>query len=184
MFSLLVLRADGLNALVESWCDGVEDGGFSDTALTDDDTDPIFGKIFEPIDTPAAGSADEDDGVSQLGIGTDQGLKGDRIDQVAFVDADRGIEMVLFGGSENPIDQIGFDRRFCGAGDDEELIDIGDDHVPTFLARAAQFRAAVLDTNNPALVGSVGFDIDAIAGDHNMALLGGEILKNASDGTP
>lgn len=111
-------------------------------------------------------------------------MEGDSVDQVALIDADCGIEVVLFGGSEDSIDQIGLDRWFRGAGNDQELVDIGNDYVPTFLARTAQLGAAVLDTNNPALVGSVGFYIDAIAGDYDMALLGSQIFQDAADCAP
>lgn len=180
MFSFLVVLADFLDWLVESEFDRIEDGGFADAALSDDDADASAGQSLEVFDAPALGGADHPDGVTHLGIVTQEWLEGAWVDEIAFVDADACVDLVLFSSSEDTIDEIGFEIGLSGAGDDEQLIDIGSHDVPSIFAGPAEFGSSRFDSEDPSLFRPMGFDLDAVAGDNDVSLLGGEVFEDSS----
>jgi hypothetical protein len=61
------------------------------------------------------------------------------------------------------------------------LVDICRHHVSAVFAGAAEFGSPRFDFEDPALISSVRFDFDSIAGDDDMPLLGRQILQDASD---
>jgi hypothetical protein len=109
-------------------------------------------------------------------------LEGAWVDEIAFVDADACVDLVLFGSGEDAIDEMGLEIGLSGAGDNEQLIDIGDHDVPSILAGPAEFGSSGFDFEDPSLFRPMGFDFDSVAGDNDVSLVGGEVLEDASHG--
>ncbi len=69
--------------------------------------------------------------------------------------------------------RFGFRVRLGGAGDDQQLVDVGDEDVLPAAGGAAEHGLARLDPLDDALVGLDGPKHDTIAGGHDVALVGG-----------
>ena len=83
----------------------------------------------EALDAEAGLRAEEQDFIAHLAVDARQRLAERRIDEVDLVDADDGPDAAFFGGHEHAVDQVRLQPRLGGAGDDQQLIDVGDEDL-------------------------------------------------------
>ena len=103
-----------------------------------------------------------------------QRLQVDRIDQVDLVDADDGPDPGLFGRDQHAVDQVRFEHRFGSAADNQQLVDVGDDHLLAPATRAAEDAVAGLNTFDDPFLLLGRPKPHAIAGRHDVPLVGTE----------
>ena len=87
------------------------------------------------------------------------------------------------GADQKAVDQIRLQVGFGGAGDDQQLIDIGDDDLLAAAGRAAEHRAARLDALDDAFVSPGAAKQHEIAGGHDVPLIGAERFEQPPRGT-
>jgi hypothetical protein len=108
-----------------------------------------------------------------LSVTADQWLQYSGPDQIALVDNNGSWKVILFGGSKQSVDEIGLYGGFCGAGHYKQLIDVCSDYMASIATCSSQFGFSSFDANDPALIGTLGFDTNAIAGYDDVSLVGG-----------
>ena len=73
------------------------------------------------------------------------------VDEIGLVEADHRSDASSFGSNDQPVDQSGLEVRFRGTPNNENLVDVGDDRMPTSPAQSAQCVSAGLDELNGRL---------------------------------
>ena len=108
------------------------------------------------------------------------------LDQIDLVDANQWADAPFFGGDQQTIDQMGLQPRLGGAGNDGQLIDVGDQDLLPPSHRAADAALPRLDPLNDPLTGVAVRDrakLHPVAGRHDVALIGSERLEQPPGGT-
>src|SRR5690606_15286934 len=115
--------------------------------------------------------------IAQLCIDTGNLLNIGRVHQIELIEADHRTDVILLGGQQIAIDQRRFESRLGTAGHDQQVIDIGDNHMLAPAAGAAEHAVTRLDALDHSAVVTVGKKADAVTGSHNVPLIGGQRLK-------
>jgi hypothetical protein len=89
----------------------------------------------------------------------------------------------LLGDGEVAIDQVRLQVRLDQRDDDDELIDVGDEHVLAAAGGTRQDPATRLDSLNEPLAVARVAEPDAVAGGDDAPLVGDQALEQAADGT-
>jgi hypothetical protein len=120
----------------ESGVDGIEEGGLADAALSADGGLSIgeeLSELWDSLSGADAGGYDDAAGASEGAEVWEECLE---VDEVNFANADDGEDTAFFGADEVAIDELGSEFRVSGGGDDEYLVDIGDEDVFAAVAAA------------------------------------------------
>jgi len=121
--------ADFADSQIERRFHGVQQRRLADTALTENDAFPILQLQPQSVHTKTAPNAQRQDLVAHLGIGPDDRLQLGEIDEIDLVDTDNRTDFRLLRRDEHPVDQIRLEIRLRRAGNDQNLVDIGNENM-------------------------------------------------------
>ena len=112
---------------VQTRLNGVEKRAFAHAALTGYDTCLVLEHGGECVDADSRHRACGNRGIAKRAIAFEQS-RSDAIGvQVDLVDADDGCDVAHERGDDVAVDQVRFERGFLHRGDDDRLINVGDD---------------------------------------------------------
>src|SRR5262245_56699309 len=106
-----------------------------------------------------------------------------RIDEIDCVEAQHRLNAPLGGAGQIAVDQVGLQIGLGKGDDDDDLIDVGDEHM--FPAARGAFEHAVtgLDALDEPFIAVARSNPDAITRGDDVALVGRQALEQAAHGT-
>src|SRR5262249_36497573 len=105
----------------------------------------------EGRDVESCFGAGEKDPVTHSTIDAHERLEGGPVDEIDLVNADNWADPVLLRGHKESVDQIRLEIGLGRAGNNEHLIDVGDDDMLPAAASAREDAAARLDSLDEAI---------------------------------
>ena len=115
--------------------------------------------------------------VAHLPIHAGQRHQVGRLDEVDLVDADQRLDPDPLGFDQEAVDQVRLERRLGGAGHDQQLIDVGHQHVLPAFAGAAEDGAAGLDPLDQAVGFAFRPESHQVARCDDVPLVGAEVFQ-------
>jgi hypothetical protein len=107
-----------------------------------------------------------------------------RIDKIDLIDADDGLNPTTLGTDQITIDQLRLKVRICGSAHNQDLIDVGDQHMLTSLTASRQNSVARFNTFDHSLT-RIAFlpKQNSIACHDDIARITSDRPQDASNGT-
>ena len=141
MFSALSLQAEFAGSQMCVGEEGIEEGRFSDAAMTEEGGGSTGQSIFDGIDFEILFSGSFNASIAERFVELDVELV-DFFGKFPLINDDEGIELPMMSADEVAVDETRFKGRRADAGDDDEGIEVCDESFCASRARVASFDEA------------------------------------------
>ena len=137
--------------------------------------------LAEAGDASVVGDRGGDGFVAELVVEAEDPLVVGQVDQVGLVQDDDGADAAFFGGDQVAVDEGGLQGGLFEGGDDQDLVDIGDQDVFAAAVATGDGAVAAVDFFDHALVVATGAEPDDVADGDDVSAVDGEGFQDSTD---